>query len=469
VAGDIEIAALRGIVRSVAYRVGQSATHATLDEALDQLGLPASTSEGSKADRTDSSVAAVPDEELPEVARKILDSYQGLDAVTRNRLQDLRWAEQSHPSIPKRVRREVARALLWDDLLDHYDRFRTLLGALFVLDDDPFGGYIGADRSLSARIDQHVHRNSDWTVEELFDALGAIDVPDRRFALLLEGIVSGETIPDEDAQRRLVGAINPPMAAAGLELRETGSADGYPVFEVVVSRSRTGRPKNLIFASPVKPDLRLRDAIDNDVEIVSNAEHVLVYDRPITADGIRWRDLQAWWKASYRLDSDEQAKTMLYQRLRQSLPASSPPQQLLFDLYHDIYGAAVYDLPALLPEVWLYWDPKTVQQRGAAALLNLRMDFLLLVPGGGRIVLEVDGKAHYAIEHQDMPRGLPKWIADPATYARTMAGSRSLTLAGYEVHRFGAYDLLHTGQARATLTRFFADLFGRHRIAATGR
>ncbi|MET8908906.1 hypothetical protein [Micromonospora sp. NPDC004551] len=70
-----------------------------------------------------------------------------------------------------------------------------------------------------------------------------------------------------------------------------------------------------------------RDAIDNDIEIVGNAEHVLVYAPPIGAEGIRWRDFQDWWNAIRRLDSDEQAKTQPYRRLRQSLPANSPPQQ----------------------------------------------------------------------------------------------------------------------------------------------
>ena len=54
------------------------------------------------------------------------------------------------------------------------------------------------------------------------------------------------------------------------------------------------------------------------------------------------------------------------------------------------------DLPALLPEVWLHWDPKTVAERGPNALLRFRMDFLLLLPAGARIVVEVDGKYHYA-------------------------------------------------------------------------
>ncbi|MFI6332871.1 hypothetical protein ACIBBG_31770 [Micromonospora chersina] len=113
--------------------------------------------------------------------------------------------------------------------------------------------------------------------------------------------------------------------------------------------------------------------------------------------------------------------------------------------------------------MWLYWDPQTVKARGAAALLNLRMDFLLLVPGGGRVVLEVDGRTHYAREKEAGP-GQKLWIADPRAYARTMAGSRKLTLAGYEVHRFGADELRDNRGARAMLTAFFSELFLRHRV-----
>jgi very-short-patch-repair endonuclease len=180
-------------------------------------------------------------------------------------------------------------------------------------------------------------------------------------------------------------------------------------------------------------------------------------------EGGSWRDLQAWFKDTRRLGTDQDAKTQLYRRLRQSLPENSPPQRLLFDLYHEIHGAAVHQLPALLPEVWLHWDPQTIKMRGAAALLQLRMDFLLLVPGGGRIVLEVDGRSHYAVERQGGPAG-QQWIADPPTYARTMAGNRKLTLAGYEVHRFGAHELLDRRQGHVTLTAFFAELFHRHRV-----
>ncbi len=459
--GDDNLPVLRDIVGRIAHGIGQGATHKTLDDALLRVGLPPSTAGDTKAARTDSSLAAIPDDRLIEVARTMLVSCEWLGS-DRHTLQDLVWATEGHPRIPKRTRREIARALTGNELNAYYTRFRALLGDLFDLGGGVLWG--GRDRSVGAQVDRHFHLNPDWTVEEVFDAVGAIDASsDRRFGLLIEGITSSRTVPDEDAQGRLVAQMSPPLVAPGLELRETGAADGYPVVEVVSIRSRMGRPKNLIFASPRKPDLRLSDAIDNEVGILSDPDELLVYDRPITADGVLWRDLQAWFKDTRQLRTDQDAKTRLYRRLRQSLPENSPPQRLLFDLYHEIHGAAVHHLPALLPEVWLYGDPQTIKMRGAAALLQLRMDFLLLVPGGGRIVLEVDGRSHYAVERQGDLSG-PQWIADPPTYARTMAGSRKLTLAGYEVHRFGAHDLLDRREARVTPTTFFTDLFHRHRV-----
>ncbi len=107
---------------------------------------------------------------------------------------------------------------------------------------------------------------------------------------------------------------------------------------------------------------------------------VLVYDRPISIDGLRWRDLQLWWSETNQITDSEEAKKTLYQRLCESLPANSPPQALLFDAFYRGFGPAVPNLPALLPEVWLHWDPKTVKERGPQALLRFRMDFLL----GGR-------------------------------------------------------------------------------------
>lgn len=111
-------------------------------------------------------------------------------------------------------------------------------------------------------------------------------------------------------------------------------------------------------------------------------------------------------------------------------------------------------LPALVPEVWLHWDPKTVKQRGRDALLRFRMDFLLLLPNRIRVVLEVDGKHHYSDEGG---RGCP------VKYANMMADDRELRLSGYEVHRFGAAEL-DDRTGTETAVKFFRELFRVHGI-----
>ena len=181
---------------------------------------------------------------------------------------------------------------------------------------------------------------------------------------------------------------------------------------------------------------------------------MLVYEESIGSDGLRWRDLQAWWMDKEQLTNDAEAKKSLYKRLISCLPSNSPPQRNLYELYHEIHGSAVPDLPALLPEVWLHWDPVAAKVRGPKALLRLRMDFLLLLPRGQRVVIEVDGSQHFATD------GKP----DGAKYAANMRGDRDLKLSGYEVFRFGATELLDRERARALLQQFFADLFRRFEV-----
>jgi very-short-patch-repair endonuclease len=408
------------------------------------------------------SFEALPDSDLARVAERFLRLHPPPPA-TRNEIQDALWALTPGPEIPKRFRRDVARAMAAVELYLDAHRFHNLLERLFVLDDDPFGALLGhPDRSLRAQIERHVYRNpEDWSTEDLFDKLGAFDVSDRRFASFLEGLASSDVRPDEASQRQFVDLVNVPLRACGVELRETDTDGGYPVFTVVpIDAGRAGRPKNLIFASPTKPDLRFRDAVNNDIEIVTNADQVLVYDRPVGKDGLRWRDLQTWWSESKGIADDQEAKTTLYRRLRDSLPRNSPPQTLLFDAFYRGYGAAVPGLPALIPEVWLHWDPKTVKERGPQALLRFRMDFLLLLPGGVRVVVEVDGKHHYA---RDDGR------ADPVKYAAMAAADRELKLAGYHVFHFGADELHDEAAAQSLVKAFFDALFKRHGVLVSSR
>jgi very-short-patch-repair endonuclease len=260
--------------------------------------------------------------------------------------------------------------------------------------------------------------------------------------------------PDEPAQRAFVAQVNQAIRPCGAELRETAEDGGYPVFTLgTVGAKPAGRPKNIIFASTNKPDLRLVDAINNDIEIATRADEVLVYDEPIGSDGLLWRDLQRWWQERQRVVDETAAKRGLYDRLRSCLPDTSPPQRWLFEAFFKTFKDQVPRLPALLPEVWLHWDPKTMDARRAkreGTLPGHRMDFLLLLPHGGRVVVEVDGSHHFAEKDQR---------ASPRKYAVMMAADRDLRLAGYEVFRFGAAELSSAEDTLTVAAPFFRRLF----------
>ncbi len=248
----------------------------------------------------------------------------------------------------------------------------------------------------------------------------------------------------------------PALARRRGELRETGqdganrcSPSPRPARPAASRRTSSSRRRPGL-------DIRITDVINNDIEILSDPDKVLVYDRP-THEGVLWRDLQAWWRETPQLADDGKAKAALYKRLRSCLPANSPLQRNLFDIYHHIQGNDLPGLPALLPEVWLHWDPKAARERGPEAMLSFRMDFLLLLPHGHRVVLEVDGATHYSTD------GRP----DPAVYAKGACADREVKLARYEVFRFGATELKDLRSADPMLRQFFTSLFRQFRRDAS--
>jgi very-short-patch-repair endonuclease len=128
----------------------------------------------------------------------------------------------------------------------------------------------------------------------------------------------------------------------------------------------------------------------------------------------------------------------------------------LFKTYAELYATADgFDLPALIPQVYLHYDPYTRRERGGRGpFVRQRMDFLLLVSNRGRIVIEVDGRQHYS---DDEGR------ASPDRYAEMVKEDRSLRLAGYEVYRFGAKELMDSEASRSLVRQFFASLLEKHR------
>jgi hypothetical protein len=218
-------------------------------------------------------------------------------------------------------------------------------------------------------------------------------------------------------------------------------------------RGVAGEVRNLIFAANgPKPKLVLRDAVSNVIEITENGEYCLVYDRPLPTAGLTWRDLVAWRAQSDSLDEEAELITAreLYWRLKESLDGNEA-EQFLFDEYCKLYKSEGFSTAALIPQVYLHYDPYTKSSGGT--LPRQRMDFLLLLPNRRRVVIELDGIQHYA----DSARR-----ASPELYAQMVAEDRKLKLAGYEVYRFGGQEFVDRKRAAILLREFFTELLHRN-------
>lgn len=238
-------------------------------------------------------------------------------------------------------------------------------------------------------------------------------------------------------------------------------------YERLFTKGPSGSFKNLIFAADgAKPQIVLRDAVNNDVEIVRHADACLVYTDPLPPQGLTWRQMVAWWMKNHQPGTDEKvAASSLYRRLYRSL--DSVPEQLLMRSYCARYAEeGGLDLPALIPQVYLHYDPYTRRSgKQTGALHRQRMDFLLLAPDQSRIVIEVDGVQHYSRKNLPDNTGRITWTAVPRLYSEMVAEDRRLRLAGYEIYRFGGWELTEPGGEKI-LESFFTELLDRHKKPA---
>ena len=264
----------------------------------------------------------------------------------------------------------------------------------------------------------------------------------QKFLKVLELILSQTFIPDENKAT----------------LRQLCTQEGLVIdgFAIRLGSTKTsGHIKNLIFAADgPKPEIVLVDSTTNEIQIVENEQYCLVYDRAILQHGLLWQELVGWWQERQNLPRVEAAEIALHARLCKSL-ATSAPESLLFNTYFVQFRRILGEkLPALIPEVYLHYDPYTLRQlQGVKRLPRQRMDFLMLLPNDNRIVLEIDGKQHYALDNGQ---------ASPQRYAEMVAEDRRLKLSGYEVYHFGGYEFLNERKVPEIVNSFFGALFKRH-------
>jgi very-short-patch-repair endonuclease len=304
---------------------------------------------------------------------------------------------------------------------------------------------------------QHMINNSDWDYYYLFNYLGLTSGPDENFLRFVEELTHPVVRPPEQ-QEELVNLINKHLEKDGFKLQAVDQISGHPVFRAVrIGLARVqGKVKNLIFAADgPKPEIVLDDSISNNILVVKNEEHCLVYDVPIPNTGLKWVNLVEWWGS--RINQNPPALDIdrdLYKRLNKSI--GSEPEGLFFRTYYEQLRAPEIrsKLPALIPQVYLHYDPYTLKElQGVRRLSRQRMDFLILFSNYERIVIEIDGKQHYSTD--DKP--------SPEKYSEMVSSDRKLRLSGYEVYRFGGLEL-QGENGKAIVENFIRELFKKHSV-----
>ncbi len=438
---------MAGDIRTLLMSLLQGMTHTQLSEEPSRIaGLVVPSEDGlSKRQRIDMALSPLSEAQLAQFALKFAAHRGDVDLDEAGR----KVLEAGEPLLSQITRRDVARAF-GDDLAGERSTVE-MVGRFFPL-SSPLDDFLGSNgRSLRDRVDRHMDQNpGDWSVEHLFGEIGAFDCSRARFAALLEEAVHPLSRSGDD-QLQMIGAINKILERDGYELAQKSELSGHPIFGFrAIVRGVGGRPKNLIFASRgKKPEIGFADAINNDIVILSGEESCLVYERPIGSNGLRWSELVDWWSDV----TPGGNAASLGARLQESL--ASEAERRLFAGYFKAYRSDLGEaLPALLPQVYLHYDPAVVKTlRHRLPLPRQRMDFLLLLPGRQRVVVEVDGQHHFA--ENDRP--------SLKIYAEMVSADRELRLAGYEVYRFGANELVGAG-AEVRVTDFFDKLFRLHRV-----
>ncbi|HEY9257514.1 hypothetical protein [Chitinophaga sp.] len=306
-----------------------------------------------------------------------------------------------------------------------------------------FSGFFGPAHAAQA--------NEESTLAEILKAIEIHGVLDNKFFHFLEQIVHPYTRSNVEAQD-YVKTINNYIRKDNHQLRPDGEISGESIYKVVQMDGVNDTVKNLIFASnSYKPEIVLDDAISNRIKIVRNSEHCLIYDRQIKSNGLLWVDLVSWWSDLNNTPASKAEAANLKARLHQSL--ASEPEKLFFETYYTEFSRRLSrQLPALIPQIYLHYDPYSIKQYGVQYLLRQRMDFLMLLNNNIRIVIEIDGIQHYA----------EGTTAIPAKYAEMVNLDRDLKLLGYDVYRFGGYEL--KPGCEQVIISFFEKLFKKHSV-----
>src|SRR5690606_29877235 len=273
----------------------------------------------------------------------------------------------------------------------------------------------------------------------------------RRF---LKSLVNSRS-REESENRILAAKINGVLEKDGVILVIDNSKNHQHFVFLEKEYKQSQAPEYLIFgAIGTKPNIGISDALDGTISVISDDGDPLTYDRKII-EHLNWSDMEDWWD-EVNIDPN----LTLRKRLIDCL--DSPPEQLFFKSYFSLFQVKLGEkLPALIPQVYIAYDPMRAKDlEGGKTRIRQRVDFLMLLPNDKRVIIEIDGRQHYAKEDGR---------ADTKRYAEMVRFDRDLRLRGYEVYRFGGaefYNDQNTPEENAVsvVKDFFTALFKQHKI-----
>lgn len=444
--------------------VAKNEVRDTIEAVRDQLGVPPLDSEdhSSKRKYVTKALQALSPTQLVPIARQFVDQYPGTRdrpteaevALVRNSME---WiVARGIQRISETSRRELSEVLSrfrWWGPLDPLE----VLPRLDTAPDLQKWCFDGKGIFLWSLLDWGRKSAPVYLSRgQILPSFGLQQWSDKAVRRLLARILSSGVHSDEQANE-IVAALQPILARCRLKLARSVDYEGRN-FHSVVPLDQQTPDRFIVFASRNrKPDIYLSNVPRQQLSVTPADDDYLHYDRPPPELGsyLRWEDLVNWWATKHESDIEE-SRNALGLRLLGSLDPG--PEKWFFEAYftrvRPEYGA---NLPALLPQVWLHWDPRRQSdQRDRPVVFRQRMDFMLLLKNGKSIVVEIDGKQHYSKNGK----------ASPSLYASMVREDRRIRLLGYEVYRFGGAELTPRESPEVVL-RFFRGLFAAHEILPT--
>lgn len=298
-----------------------------------------------------------------------------------------------------------------------------------------------------SEIARHMDRFDDWPESYLLESvIDYLQLSDEQFGFFLEQYVNPNTHHyrwNEEEERRedvhnseLVTLVNAYLEHDGYRLAVKDTIGDKDFYHCITTRTGVqGNVKNIIFAAKYKPEIAFTDALNNNVLITKNQDQCLIYDKAIPQNGVTWGELVSWYAEKYAVEKNQEVRFL--RRLCDCLDVSfkekgakSGPETWMLQAYYELKKQLGDDIPALIPQVYLYYDPQTLQQRGYKLFEHQKMDFLMIFSHHDRVVIEIDGKQHYAYGD----------TASPKLYSEMVEAHREMSLFGYDAYRFGGYE-----------------------------